>query len=190
LSSIVRLFRRHRSDKSRFVTLIRPHVALMYRMAYRWSGSQADAEDLVQAVLARLATRVDELAQVDNLRPWLIKIVYRQFVDQTRLARNRFEVIESDLETDSQSSLRPGIFANQAAADDPDPGVLLDLQNQLEKALALLGDDQRDVILLHDAEGYTLEEVAEILEINTGTVKSRLHRARNRIKKLIGEGTL
>jgi RNA polymerase sigma-70 factor (ECF subfamily) len=63
------------------------------------------------------------------------------------------------------------------------------VQEALLKALPLLDEGQRDVILLHDMEGYTALEVSEILDINVGTVKSRLHRARNHLKKILSPGT-
>ena len=65
----------------------------------------------------------------------------------------------------------------------------LELQRDLVRAMEGLSDEQRDVILLHDAEGYSAAEVASILDISAGTVKSRLHRARAHLKNFLGEGT-
>ncbi|OGT73779.1 MAG: hypothetical protein A3H44_02700 [Gammaproteobacteria bacterium RIFCSPLOWO2_02_FULL_57_10] len=161
----------------------------MYRMAYRWTRSEADAEDIVQDVLIRLADRVDEMLQIEQLRPWLIKCVYRRFVDLYRSQESNPLQAESSLfgissEMDDEA---PSLASLQA--DPRDDYAQLDDREALLKALETLDDDQRDVVLLHDAEGYSASEVAEILEENIGTVKSRLHRARNKLKIFLEAGT-
>ncbi len=186
MASIISLFRSHRNKKDLYQALLRPHIELMYRMAYRWTQSQCDAEDLVQDILVRLVNRVEEMQQVDNLRPWLIKILYNRFVDLYRRHKN------SPLEEDSpnwQADSDEIVSRIDQAQDDHDVLGQLELQQELLLALETLDDDQRDTILLHDVEGYSALEVAEILEISVGTVKSRLHRARNKLKNVLTAGT-
>ena len=68
-------------------------------------------------------------------------------------------------------------------ADPRDEYAQLELRQRLERALLSLDAEQRDVVLLHDMEGHSAQEVAEILQIQLGTVKSRLHRAREKLKQ-------
>lgn len=150
--------------KKSFTALIRPHLSAMYQAAWRWTRERQTAEDLVQDALCKLVNRVDELQQIEQLRPWLVRIVYRQFVDHYR-RQQRSPVILADLD-------------NMDMPADDDPLVLTDRQKQLTRALDAITADQRDAILMHDVEGYTAQEVATILDISVGTVKSRLHRGR------------
>lgn len=179
MASIVQLFRAHKG-KEQFAHLLRPHIELMYRMAYRWTRSQEDAEDLVQDVLIKLANRVEEMLAVEQLRPWLIKVVYRRFVDLYRHEQSS-PLVRIDQETDESGPVE------QAAADEDIEGRL-ERQQVLAEALDALDDDHRDVILLYGVEGYTALEIAEILDVNVGTVKSRLQRARDRLKKFLQPG--
>lgn len=183
MNTIISLFRGQHRSKDRFIRLLRPHVEAMYRMAYRWTKNQHNAEDLVQEVLTRLASRLDELEAVDKLRPWLLKVLYREFVDQHRKQSRRLEVVESELSSCSGD----GDTQQSILEYSTEPGIeqRYSIEQQVELALASLDDDQSDVLLLHDAEGYTDSETAEILAISKGTVKSRLHRARKKIKKIL-----
>ena len=173
MAAIIKLFRSRPSRKDRFHELLRPHVELMYRMAYRWTQSQTDAEDLVQDILTRLATRVDELEQVESLRPWLLRVLYNRYVDLYRRNRNS-PVEENHWDADTHPV--------DHAVDNRDDFARSDDQRVLLDALEHLEDDHRDVVLLHDMEGYTAPEVADIMQISVGTVKSRLHRARARLR--------
>lgn len=82
--SRVSLFRRSRGTAGRFAELLRPHVEYLYRLAWRFIASEADAEDLVQDLLLKLYPRTAELAAVEVLRPWLARVLYRQYVDTVR----------------------------------------------------------------------------------------------------------
>ena len=181
--SLIQLFRGRAAEEDRFTALVRPHLRLMYRMAYRWSQDRAEAEDLVQDVLARLFPRLDELAAVDKLGPWLIKVLYRRYVD---LYRRR---VSSPVDENVSWSSDDSVF-QERLLDEHNRYHQLELQRALNQALATLDDGWRDVVLLHDVEGYTALEVAEILEINVGTVKSRLHRARKKLKMALQLGTI
>lgn len=171
---VKRLVRRLHGDdpRQRFTALVRPHLDILYRMAWRWTGHAQDAEDLVQDLLVKLVDRLDEMERIEKLRPWLLRILYRRFVDQFRRRQRS-----------------PVDFADPQDIEDLAPEVMAtDLENhdRVARALASLDVEQRDTILLHDVEGYTADEVADILDIRPGTVKSRVHRARNRMKELLG----
>lgn len=182
MATIVQFFRAYKSEKEQFTKLLNPHIELMYRMAYHWTRSQEDAEDLVQDVLIKLANRVEEMLAVEQLRPWLIKVLYYRFVDLYRREQDSPVVT---LNVTGDGSLEDPVQRLPAEGDEEDR---LHLQQVLLKALETLDDDQRDVILLHMVEGYTALEVAEILDVNVGTVKSRLQRAKTRLKKFLQAG--
>ncbi|MCA1798868.1 MAG: RNA polymerase sigma factor [Xanthomonadaceae bacterium] len=162
-------------NKRIYTALVRPHISALQRVAWRWTRDRQAAEDLVQDVLLKVVDHIAEMRTIEQLRPWLVKIMYRRFVDLYR--------------RDTRSPVDRAVEADPDRAAGPDPIEAFEWQQLLAGALAQLEPDHRDVILLHDVEGYTGPEVAEILEINEGTVKSRLHRARERLKNLIDPGT-
>ena len=182
MASIVQFFRSYKSEKERFMRLLGPHIEIMYRMAYLWTRSQQDAEDLVQDVLIRLANRVEEMLAIEQLRPWLLKVLYNRFVDLYR--RNRTSPIV-ELTSNSDAVAEDPL---QRAAAEGNEEDRLHLQQALTAALESLDDDQRDVVMLHFVEGYTALEIAEMLDVNVGTVKSRLQRAKTKLKKFFQAG--
>jgi RNA polymerase sigma-70 factor (ECF subfamily) len=179
----------HRRKPDAFETLLRPHLDALYRLAYRFTGNPADAEDLVQDVLTKLYPRRAVLASVEQLRPWLARVLYRQFLDNSRRhARTPFASLQQTPEgerLDPEDSL--------AALPDPAPGpeemaVRHTGHVRLQHALDALGADHRLVLMLHDVEGYTLNELETMLETPLGTLKSRLHRARRQLRERLEAG--
>lgn len=185
MAKIIGFFQSRAVRENRFSELVSPHIGSLYRMAWRWTQDVDQAEDLVQETLTKLFPRADELERVEKLGPWLARVLYRCFVDMHR-KRSRSPVCERLGWTADTDLLDARIAALPDGSDDIERLVL---QQELARALESLGEDRRDVILLHDAEGYSAAEVATILDISVGTVKSRLHRARNQLKKLVGDGT-
>lgn len=183
MTSLIQIFRRRAAPGDRFTALVRPHIQLMYRMAYRWTQNQSEAEELVQDVLARLFPRLEELVALDKPGPWLVKVLYHRYVD---LYRRR---LNSPVD-DSVSWSSDDAFFQGHLLDERNHFHQLELKRALNRALEELDDGWRDVVLLHDVEGYSALEVAEILEINVGTVKSRLHRARKKLKAALQLGTI
>jgi len=184
LTGLPRIFQLPLRREERFTALVRPHIGLMYRMAYRWTQSREESEDLVQDVLTRLVTQLDSLEQIEKLSPWLIKVLYRRYVDLYR------RQTRSPIDTShNYGQYCDDALYQEQTADSNDQLHRLELQRTLNNALAKLNDDQRDAVLLHDVEGHSVLDVADILEVSVGTVKSRLHRARNKLKKLLQPGT-
>ncbi len=162
-----------------FEQLITPHLDGLYRQAYRFTGSRHDAEDLVQELLTRLYPKLKELQKVEELRPWLARALHNLFIDTVR-SRKRSALGNSD--PDSETILDVTLDAN------PGPAEHLDQQDRtrhINHALDTLSEDHRDLIIMHDVEGYTLPELTVIFEQPLGTLKSRLHRARKKLQQQI-----
>lgn len=171
MGTITKIFRRPKGD---FDSLVAPYIEQLYRVAYRFTGNRHDAEDLVQELLVRLYPKRDELSGIDKLSPFLTRSLYNLFIDQVR-----------------RNSREPDSFieATESAADPGGgPEVMAEgalLQRHLLTALASLNQDQRALISLHDIEGYSLPELEVLLETPVGTLKSRLHRARARMREVL-----
>ena len=175
-------FGRTRTAASKFEDLLRPQVEYLYRLAWRFTGSVADAEDLVQDVLLKLYPRTRELLDIERLRPWLAKVLYRQYIDFFR-KRARSPLVE--LAADSEGEDDP-LDTLPALEDGPeDHAERSRLRERILAALKRLSPEQRAVVTMHDVEGYSLEELETILETPLGTLKSRLHRARRRLRALL-----
>ena len=175
-------YRRARPATSNFEDLLRPQVEYLYRLAWRFTGSAADAEDLVQDVLLKLYPRTQELLKIERLRPWLARVLYRQYVDSVRQrARSPIAVLATDAEGEDNP-----LDTLPAMTDGPEEHAERSWwRERILAALERLNPEQRTVLTMHDVEGYSLEELETILEAPLGTLKSRLHRARQRLRALL-----
>lgn len=154
-----------------------PHANNLYRLAYHYCGQQSDAEDLVQELLLKLIHRVDEMEKVERLRPWLAKALYHLFID--RLRQQQRSPIES-FAPEQLETLQDETSKTQESEE-------LLLINDIGQAVAQLNHEQRMLVLMHDVENYTLAELASILDAPIGTLKSRLHRARAKLREILSE---
>ena len=169
-------------QNSAFEKLVRPHFDRLYRLAWRLAGQKAEAEDLYQELLIKAYGKLDDLVQIDELGSWLSRMMYNLFIDERRrFARRRMHTVaEGEMTGDGLAGL-PG-------PDSPE----FDQQRyeriqKLDAALSKLSDDHRVIVLLHDTEGYKLTEIQDLMGIPVGTVKSRLHRARARLREILVE---
>lgn len=168
-----------------FENLMRAHVPTLYRSAYRWTGSVDRAEDLVQELLVRLYPLLHQLRTLDQVRPWAMRVMYRIFVDQLR--RERSSPVQFVAPTPSTEDSDEQESDHAIDASD-EPAELAERQLTQERVLAAwehLGEEHRVVLSMHDIEGYSLAELSSILEVPLGTMKSRLHRARAKLRELL-----
>ena len=177
-------------DNLAFERLVRPHFDRLYRLAWRLAGSKAEAEDLFQELLIKAYGKLDDLASLDQPAPWLCRVMYNLFVDEKRrFARQRMHTV------DEGQLAEDGIEGLAGAADSGSDPVAenqrIEQNHRLDTALAQLSDEHRIVVLLHDAEGYKLAEIQELTGTPVGTIKSRLHRARARLREILSnDGTI
>jgi RNA polymerase sigma-70 factor (ECF subfamily) len=158
-----------------FRDLVAPHLAALFRSAYRLTGNRADAEDVVQEVCVRAYAHLPTLRALEQPRGWLFKIAYRVFVDGVRRrARSPVRATAED-------------FDATRCSDAPSPDESLEgelAERRLLAALARLDTEQRALLALQ-VEGYSLLELQVITSLSTDVLKARLYRARVRLGKLL-----
>jgi RNA polymerase sigma-70 factor (ECF subfamily) len=146
-------------DESAFRALYRRQTPLLYRVAYRVVGNADRANDIVQDTWLRAAQGLPSFRWQSSLSTWLVGIAVNRCREEIR--RTPDEVLARD-------------ELPEPPARNPDPWQRLDL----ERAIAQLPEGYREILLLHDVEGYTHEEIAQALEIEASTSRSQLARAR------------
>ena len=145
-------------------------VPSLRAFAISLSGNVDRADDLVQETLLRALSHIDSFQPGTNLNAWLFTILRNLFHSEYR--KRRREVEDSD-----------GAYAARLSTQ-PEQGARLDLED-FKAALARLPPDQREVLLLVGASGFSYEEAAEICQCAVGTIKSRVNRARTRLAQLL-----
>jgi RNA polymerase sigma factor (sigma-70 family) len=153
------------------------HSARVYRLAYRLTGNRADAEDLTQEVFVRVFRSLDTFMP-GQIEAWLHRITTNLFLDQARRrARLRFDPV---------GELADGRY--DAAASHAEPGERLVggvFDGDVEAALAALAPEFRAAVVLCDIEGLSYEEIADVLGVKMGTVRSRIHRGRAQLRRAL-----
>lgn len=171
-------------DIAAFEDLVARYGQRIYALAYRMAGNEADARDLAQEALIRVWRALRTVDPAAALEGWLYRIVTNLFID---MLRRRPPVRVDSL--DAPVTTHRGEQVLREVADpraDPETAVLdRRLDADVQAALLALSPDLRAVVVLCDMEGYSYEEIAGMLQIPVGTVKSRLHRARRTLADLL-----
>ena len=152
-----------------------PELPVLLRVARRLTGNPADAEDLVQETVVRAYRAVDRF-DGRHPRAWLLTILRNTWRNMNRRTRPRLLDDQDDIVSVPASGADGRTGAEEQVLD----GVL---DAELAAGLRALSDSQRAVVLLVDLDGLAYQEAADVLGIPPGTVMSRLHRARKRLRK-------
>lgn len=170
-----------RGDKESFVELVSRYSKPIYNLAYRFTGDIDDANDLVQEVFTRAYKSLPK-SKIDlPFRPWIYKIATNLCINW---AKKKKPVSFSQLEGDD---LQESIL-KQIPDEKPPPSELFDqrnLQEILQKAILKLPIKYQSVVILRYAQELTFEEIANILELPLGTVKTHFFRAKKLLKFLL-----
>ncbi|MCP4647852.1 MAG: sigma-70 family RNA polymerase sigma factor, partial [bacterium] len=155
----------------------------MYRYALHLARNNEDACDLVQETCFRSLKAADKFKNGTNARAWLFAIMRNVFFNQRR-AKSRGE-IPSDWTDEVESGDQR--FSG-SVWPQPFEVFLRDMMHEdIEKALSQLSENFRSVVVLCDVEGFAYAEAAEMLDIPVGTVRSRLHRARSAMQRMLSD---
>jgi RNA polymerase sigma factor (sigma-70 family) len=161
-------------DAGALERLYRAYEGTVYSLARRMCRTAEDAEDVLQETFFEVCRSIPQFrgAEGGSLTAWIKRIAASKALIKLRAAKYR--------DADSLDDEMGEVHANPA---EPDVGLQLDL----EQALAKLSDTSRAVVWMHDVEGYTHEEIAELMGKTVSFSKSQLARAHTRLKKLLGE---
>jgi len=163
--------------RSQFEQVAMVHINAVYRAAYALCGRKDMADDLVQTTFLKAFEKFGSFKKGTNCKAWLIRILRNTWYD--RLRRQRFE--RKQVPLDEQLVAEDLAVAETAWTDAED--ILENFSDeQIIKALNRLPEEQRLTLYLIDVEGLSQQEVAEIMSVATGTVKSRTSRARMALK--------
>lgn len=163
-----------------FEDLVREHLDALWSAALRFAdGREADAEDLLQDSLLRAYQGFADLRDPQAGRSWLFTILSRTYLNRVRAQQRRRETLAGDLdEPEFEEAL-----ANWKPSETPEQVFSHEsLRDRLVAALDGLAPEVRTVVWLSCVEGFKQREVAEMLEVPAGTVASRLHRGRQRLR--------
>lgn len=152
--------------------LVQEHADSVYRLAYRLSGNQHDAEDLTQETFMRVFRSLKHY-QPGTFEGWLHRITTNLFLD---MARHRSKIRMEELPEDYERVPGTGPTPEQAFSDT-------NLDPALQRALDELSPDFRVAVVLCDVVGMSYEEIAETLGVKMGTVRSRIHRGRAQLRQ-------
>jgi RNA polymerase sigma-70 factor, ECF subfamily len=165
----------------RFADQVLPYRPQLHSAALRLTGNPADAEDLVQETFAKAFAGFATFQQGTNLRAWLHRIQANAFYGTCRARRRRPQEFPLD-------TIEPSVPERTAVASSAEDAALARMPDPvLKRALRELPARLATTVYLADAEGYSYAEIARITGVPVGTVMSRLHRARKRLRARLAD---
>ncbi len=158
-----------------------PHMDALYRTALRMTKNESDAQDLVQEAYVKAYRFWDKFELGSNCRAWLFKIMTNIFINDYRSkSRSPLSVNVDDVD----DNYLYGQLATLGPEDDPEKQFFAKIfDDDVKQAIEELPDDFRLVVVLSFLEGFSYQEIADIADLQLGTVKSRLHRGRKLLQR-------
>ncbi|MDF1544199.1 MAG: sigma-70 family RNA polymerase sigma factor [bacterium] len=162
-----------------------PHMDALLRTALRMTKNERDAEDLVQEAFVKAYRFWDKFEPGSNCRAWLFKIMTNIFINNYR-SKSRSPMAVNVDEIDD--NFLYGQLSTGEKSSTPEQELFAKIfDDDVKKAIENLPDDFRMVVVLSFLEGFSYQEIAEIADLQLGTVKSRLHRGRKLLQKELFE---
>lgn len=161
-----------------------PHLDAMYNFALRLTSDPSDAEDLVQDTIVKAFRFFSSYEKGTNAKAWLFRILKNSYINNYRKKSKK----PNQVDYDEVSTFYETIRAERTDTSDLEDKMFRELiDDDISNALDELPEDFRTVVLLCDVEGFTYEEIANMLDVPIGTIRSRLHRGRNLLKSQLME---
>ena len=172
-------------DVDAFEQLIDEHQKRIFSIAYRVAGNPDDAADMAQEVLVKIFKNLNKFKGDSKFSTWIYRVATNTCLDELkRIRRHPTYSLDQEIDTDE------GSISADIMDEAPTPEQAAErkaVQNAVNAAIARLGDDHKKVIVLRDIQGFSYEEIAEMMNCSDGTVKSRISRARAQLKKILSQ---
>jgi len=179
----LRVIRRcKRGEEAAFAEILATYRTPIYNLCYRMTRNQEDAVDLGQEVFIKVFNLLDRFDENYAFSSWLFRIATNHCIDFLRRRRMRFQSIESSTGADGEE------FELQLPDTGPTPDMVMQRKealSRLEEVIADLPPHYKAITLLRHDQQLSYEEIAEVLDLPLGTVKARIHRARNMIQQML-----
>jgi RNA polymerase sigma factor, sigma-70 family len=172
--------------RAAFEAQMLPHLDALYRSALNMTRNPGDAEDLVQDTFLRAYQFFGQFREGTNARAWLFRIMTNLFINAYRRRTREPDRVSYDEMEDFYLYNRLSDTYSRGAGATPEEEVVRRVEAQaIQEAIANLPDEYRDTVVLADINEFSYQEIAEMLEIPIGTVRSRLARGRRLVQKAI-----
>ncbi len=163
-----------------------PHLDAVYRFALRLSGSADDAEDLVQETFLRAYKAWGQFERGTRAKSWLFTICRNVFLRRRERAQRHDEIVSETVDRSGPgpSPINP-VWVSALGADPEGDFFASIVDERIIQAIEELPEEYRTAVVLSDVEGLAYAEIAELVDVPVGTVKSRLFRGRRRLQKAL-----
>lgn len=172
-------------DETAFEQIMQLYADRLYNYVLRMVGNRADAEDIVQETFLRAYQGLPSFDRRASLSTWLYRIATNLCIDHQRRRARRVQTVSYADYEDDAGETSEWEFADTHTPSPMDAVLHKELQQVVEQAVATLSPKLKTVLLLYDVEELSYEEIARVLNIPMGTVKSRLNHARSQIQKQV-----
>ena len=180
-TGLVVLFQK--GDREAFTRLVRMFQQKVFALAFKMLRNQVDADEVAQETFVRVFNRIEQLKSPDHFDSFLYRIASNYAIDLMRKRKGRIVAMPDESEM-------PGSIQLSMASKTANPEKALENKQLLQaiiKAAEELPPRQQATLILHDVEGLSKEEVAQIMDCPEATVRSNLHIARSKLKKKLGK---
>ncbi|MBN1344928.1 MAG: sigma-70 family RNA polymerase sigma factor [Phycisphaerae bacterium] len=173
-------------DMAAFAQLVAKYQDKVYNTCWRISGSRDDAADLTQDVFCKALESMGKFKGKSGFYTWVFRIAVNQSISHRRRSSRTVNLTTDNDDPAPVNRQADGLMRRTGRGEPSDPAAQAqdrELQALVTQALDELEDDHRAIVVLRDVEGLDYSEIAEVLEIASGTVRSRLHRARAALRE-------
>jgi len=177
--------RAQKGDLAAYDDLVRRYQERIYATLYHMTSNHEDANDLAQEAFIKAFTAIKSFKGGSSFYTWVYRIAVNKTINFLKQRKNRFAMSLNDLDFDAEKD--PDLVALISDKTPRRDAALSELQKKLNEAMAKLSDQHRLVVALHDVQGLAHEEIAEIMECNVGTVRSRLFYARQQLQGYLAD---
>ena len=173
-------------DSGAWADLVRTHHRRVYGLCYRFTGNPADAEDLTQDVFLKIYSNLSSFDTArGSLQVWITTMTRNLLVDNFRRTRNLRATDSLDAGWEETDELRPVDRLQASGASPHEKAAQKELAKMVQGALAKVSVELREAVILRDLQDMDYKEIAQVLGIPEGTVKSRISRGRAELARLL-----